>query len=371
MNQERFKKQERETFFGNFIYDRVVPQNHFLRQLEAVVRWSRFTKKLVRLYLGKARQGRPPYDPAVLLKMLLVAYLYNLSERQTEQAANDTLSIKWFLGLAVDEAAPDHSTLTKFKARLLERGKLEAAEDLLGQIVILAREHGIRLGTIQVMDSVHTMADVNPEKDKARRDKGDQPRRDGDARWGVKGSRRRQDGQGNTVKQADYFLGYKAHVSLNAESELITSVLVTAGNAYDGQQLPALLERDLVQQVPVGTVTADRGYDDGHNHFLLQSKGLHSAIRLNDYRTQKKDPNKDVWLTLKSTPEYEQGLKERYKIERKFGEGKRGHGWGRCRYVGVLRYGLQALLTAIVLNLKRIVKLVVGVPFKEPARLPA
>ena len=371
MNQERFKKQDRETFFGNFIYDRVVPQNHFLRQLEGVLPWSRFTKKLVRFYQGKARQGRPPYDPAVLLKMLLVAYLYNLSERQTEDVANYHLPVKWFLGLAVDEAAPDHSTLTKFKGRLLERGKLEAAQDLLGQIVVVAQEQGIRFGSIQVMDNVHTVADVNPEKDKVRRDQDDQRRRDPDARWGVKGSRRVRDAQGKKVTQKEYFLGYKAHVSLNAESELITSVLVTSGNAPDGHQLPQLLERDLAQQVPLRTVSADRGYDDGHNHFLLQSKGLHSAIRLNDYRTQKKDPHKEIWLELQATPEYQDGLRERYKIERKFGEGKQKHGLRRCRYVGLLRYGLQAFLTAIVLNLKRIVKLVMGVPFKEPANLAA
>ena len=371
MNQERFKKQERETFFGNFIYDRVVPQNHFLRQLDAVVAWSRFTKKLVRFYQGKARQGRPPYDPAVLLKMLLVAYLYNLSERQTEEVANYHLPVKWFLRLAVDEAAPDHSTLTKFKARLLERGKLEAAEDLLSQVVTLAQERGIRFGHIQVMDSVHTIADVNPEKEKARRDQDDQPLRDADARWGVKGSRRVRDAQGNKVKQAEYFLGYKTHCSLNAETGLITSLLVTPGNAPDGHQLPELLARDLAQGLPVDILTADRGYDDGHNHFLLDSKGIHSAIRLNDYRTQKKDANKEVWLSLKAAPEYERGLQERYKIERKFGEGKRGHGWGRCRYVGLLRYGLQALLTAMVLNLKRIVKLLVGVPFKSAARVAA
>lgn len=88
------------------------------------------------------------------------------------------------LGLAVDEVAPDHSTLTKFKARLLERDKLEAVKDLLCQIVTLAHEPGIRFGHIQVMDSVRTVADVNPEKEKARRDSGDQPPRDPDARRG-------------------------------------------------------------------------------------------------------------------------------------------------------------------------------------------
>jgi len=161
-------------------------------------------------------------------------------------------------------------------------------------------------------------------------------------------------------------LGYKAHCSLNAESELITSVVVTPGSAPDGHQLPALLDRDLAQGLPIAIVAADRGYDDGHNHFLLAFKGLHSAIRLNDYRTKKKDGNKEVWQRLEATPEYQLGLKERYKIERKFAEAKTRHGLRRCRYLGLLRYGLQAFLTAIVLNLKRIIKLLTGGASKQP-----
>jgi IS5 family transposase len=371
MSGERFKAQESGTFFGDFLYDRIVPEEHFLRQLEALIPWPRFTRKLVRLYQGKARQGRPPYDPAVILKMLLISYLYNLSERQTEVVANDSLSIKWFLGLAVDEPAPDHSTLTKFKNRLVERGKLEAAEGLLAEIIALAQEQDITFGSVQVMDSVHTAADVNTEKEKASGSGGKKPPRDGDARWGAKGSRRFKDASGRTVKQTEYFFGYKAHCSLNAESELITNVVVTPGNVHDGQLLPELLQKDLDQAIPVEIVTADRAYDDGHHHFLLESKELHSAIRLNDYRTQKKDANKQVWLELQATPEYEQGLSQRYKIERKFGEAKQGHGLARCRSVGLLRYGLQAILTAIALNVKRLVKLLTGTNFKGRARLSA
>ena len=61
---------------------------------------------------------------------------------------------------------------------------------------------------------------------------------------------------------------------------------------------------------------------------------------------------------------YKDGRKERYKIERKFGEAKQGHGLGRCRYLGLLRFGIQMFFTAIVLNLKRMVKLLTGVGLK-------
>jgi len=55
-------------------------------------------------------------------------------------------------------------------------------------------------------------------------------------------------------------------------------------------------------------------------------------------------------------------------VERKYGEAKRWHGWGRCRYLGLWRYGIQAYLTALVLNLKRIVMLLRGVRVRGGSR---
>jgi IS5 family transposase len=336
-------------------------------RLDEIIPWQRFTYKLVKYYRGGAKEGRPPYDPAVLLKMLLVAYLYNLSERQMEEVANFNLAVKCFLGLAADELAPDHSTLTAFKGRIVENGKLAAYEKLLTEVVAIGREGGIRFGSIQVIDSVHTIADVNVEKDEARQHKGGKRPRDGSARWGVKGSRWKRDEQGQKVRQKELFYGYKSHVSLNAQTGLITSMTHTPGNAYDGHQLPALVEKDLAQDLPVDTVTGDCGYDDSANHILLAAQGLHSAIRLNRFRIGKKDPHKEVWRQLLATPQYELGLKERYKIERKFGEAKQQHGLRRCRYLGLVRFAIQSFLTAIALNVKRMVLLLTGVPFKGRA----
>jgi Transposase DDE domain len=84
-------------------------------------------------------------------------------------------------------------------------------------------------------------------------------------------------------------------------------------------------------------------------------------------RTGKKDDAKQVWLDLSQTSQYQQGLKERYKIERKFGEAKQAHGLGRCRYLGRMGFTVQAFFTAIMLNLKRLVKLLTGVGFKTQA----
>ena len=364
MARERFREVGKGSFFGEIVYNRVVPKDHFLRKLNEVIDWRPFTQKLVRYYKGGGEYGPPPYEPSLILKMLLVSYLYDLSERQVEEYVNDSLSAKNFLGLAVDEAAPDHATLTLFKNRLIERKGEKVFEELFQKVIKIAKEKGISFGRIQVVDSVHTIADVNLQKEEGRQKKGKGPR-DPDARWGVKGKKIVKDENGNKHEQTEYFFGYKAHVSLNAESGLITSLKVTPGSAYDGHELPELVRADQDLGVEAKVYAGDKGYDDGENHEFLRERGLKSALRLKDSRTKKKDPNKGPWLELKSDPDYQAGLKERYKVERKFGEAKECHGFRRCRYLGLVRYRVQSYLTAMVLNLKRMVKLICGVSFRN------
>jgi len=370
MAQERFIETGTGTFYGAYVYDQVVPKDHFFRKLNEMLDWRKYTQKMMRWYKGRAEYGRPPFDPVVLLKMLLVAYLYNLSERQTEQYINDSMSAKYFLGLGMDQFAPDHSTLTIFKQRMIERKRELKLENLLADIVQTALEKGIHFGSIQLVDSTHSVADVNTSKED-NRGKGGKGPTDPDAQWGAKGKHTTRGPEGTKAKQIKYFFGYKTHASLNAENHLITSVLVSPGNRHDGQFLQGLIKRDLAQGLAVGIVAADRGYDDSAHHFWLKHKDIQSAICLNTYRTQKKDSNKEVWFDLKANPAYQQGLAERYKIERKFGECKQQHGLGRCRYRGLERYTIQTTLTVMALNLKRMVKLLYGVNFRNPSPVMA
>jgi len=105
--------------------------------------------------------------------MLLVSYLNDISERQTEEMANLNLAAEYFLGLGVNQYVPDHSTLTAFKDYILENGKLVAHEMLPKRITYIALAKRIKLGSTQVpalarrrpgIDSVRTVADVHVEK---------------------------------------------------------------------------------------------------------------------------------------------------------------------------------------------------------------
>lgn len=366
MEQTRFVETGRDTFFGDYLYDQVVPQDHFLRVLRNVIDWEYFTKRLIKLYKGQGLVGRPPFEPAMILKVEVIAYLYKLSERQVEVFVNENLPAKYFVGLSVDGKAPDHSTLSTFRERLVKNGKVKIFEVMLAQIVREAMLRGIKFGSIQIIDSVHTIANVNTDKDKNRKNKGKCPH-DPDAQWGVKHKHKVKNEKGEEVQQTEYFYGYKTHVSMNSENGLITSLEITSGEEFDGHHFCSLVDHDLAQGLPVETYAADKAYDDGTNHFHLETRGLHSALHLKKTRTEKKDQHKKVWLDLEQTVQYKTGLKERFKIERKFGEAKQGHGFGRCRYIGKARFSFQSFLMAIILDLKRMVKLLTGVNFKERA----
>jgi len=67
---------------------------------------------------------------------------------------------------------------------------------------------------------------------------------------------------------------------------------------------------------------------------------------------------------LRASEPYKRGLKERYKTEHKFGEGKQYHGLGRCRYLGLIGFAMQVFFTVFVLIVKSMVKLLRGTGFK-------
>lgn len=165
------------------------------------------------------------------------------------------------------------------------------------------------------------------------------------------------------------YLGYKSHVSVNAETGLITSLRPTGGSAPDNKQVPELLAHDAEVGAPAVICAGDKAYDGTDLHVRLWALGKHSALTLNDYRTADSNEHRESWQRIKDSAEYQAGRAERYKIERKFGEAKRWHGFGRCRYLGLLRYGLQAHLTALVLNLKRIVLLLTGARLRPTQRV--
>ena len=196
----------------------------------------------------------------------------------------------------------------------------------------LARERGIRFGRLQVVDATHSQAVVDVHKDRERQKEGKGPR-DGGADWGCKGRKRVKTTEGKTVLVNNHFYGYKTHMSVNTQSEMVTSVVTTAGNETDGKQLGKLGQKDEEVGVEAEVYAGDKAYDDGDNHEMLRCRGKSSALCLKEYRTRLYPEG--LWAEIKGSEDYRAGLRERYKIEQKNGEAKRWHGLSRCRYLAL------------------------------------
>ena len=94
----------------------LVPQDHFYRHLEATLDLS-FVREWVKE--SYAERGRPSIDPVVFFKLQLVMFFEGIrSERRLIEVASLHLAHRWYLGYALDEPLPDHSSLSRIRARL-------------------------------------------------------------------------------------------------------------------------------------------------------------------------------------------------------------------------------------------------------------
>lgn len=366
MSKIRFKKTTENSFFGNYLYDLVVPKNHFLVKLKEEIDWESFLPLLLTYYKGGGEYGNPAFNPVLVLKMLFLAKLADLTERQTEEFANFNLPAKYFLGLGVDQKAPDHATLTVFKERLIKGAGLLPYEQIFTKIIKIALSKNIQFGEIQLIDSSHVIANVNTYKDKQRQEKKNKPPRDKDASWGVKHTKKVKTTEGNTVEVPETFYGYKVHTSLNAQTEITTSLKVTTGKEPDGKYFQPLVKKDINKGIKANIYSADKGYDDGDNHEFLKTRSITTAIHLKDNRTTTKSKeNNEYWQKIKDNPDYKKGTEERYKVERSYSDGKTKHSLGRCQYQGLLKTYIQAYFTFAAMNLKKIIKFTTNISLKN------
>lgn len=363
----RYKKSTPGSFFGDFLCEQAMPEGDFLLDLKRLIDWDSFRPLLLAAYAGKAELGESPYDPVMLLKMLFLSYTWDISERRLELLCRRDIIARSFLGVSLMDPIPDHSTLSLFRKRLEEHSGSDAFSAVFDQIIEQAMGLGIVLGSIQLVDSVHTEANVDRNRNRERREQG-LPSTDPDATLVHKGKRSVVDADGTVHQQEVIYLGFKTHVSMDAETGIVTSIKPAMGNTADGAQMPWLIEHDLLLGVPGHIYGADKGYDDGDIIALLEKLSKRPAIRLRSFRTVMDNERTAKWLAMVADSAYQAGCAVRYRIERKFAEAKRWHGFRRCRYRGLLAYKIQAFLTFAAINLKTMVRLLTG---SRPTTVPA
>lgn len=82
---------------------------------------------VIKVTEGKGEIGQTPYNPGIILKMLLLFSLYDISVGQVEILAND-ISSPVFLIVGTDESAPDPPTLTPFRNMLINNARTKVCD---------------------------------------------------------------------------------------------------------------------------------------------------------------------------------------------------------------------------------------------------
>ena len=148
-------KSPQESFYGSYLYERIVPVDHLLRKINQVVDFSFVQQILQDRY--NAAIGRPAEDPEFMLRLCLLQYIYNDSDRQVVENARLNLAYKYFLGLAVDAEVPDYTTISYFRAQRLGEEKFRS---VLEQIVQQCINKGLVKGKRQIIDSTPVIANI-------------------------------------------------------------------------------------------------------------------------------------------------------------------------------------------------------------------
>ena len=107
-----------------------------------------------------SQTGRPSVDPELMVRMLIVGYSFGIrSERRLCEEVHLNLAYRWFCRLGLEEAVPDHSTLSRFRSHLVARG---LGERLLEALNRQLEERGLMLKRGTLLDATVVAAAVKP-----------------------------------------------------------------------------------------------------------------------------------------------------------------------------------------------------------------
>src|SRR3978361_1851558 len=180
-----------------------------------------------------ARGARPPFDPVMMFKVLVIQTANTLSDERTEYLINDRLSFMRFLGLGLSDRVPDARTIWLFREKLTKAGAITLLFDRFDATL---RAAGYIAMSGQIVDAslVQAPRQRNTQAEKADIKAGRVPEgwkqtparlrhKDRNARWTVKFTKAkpRADGTLPAVDLAIPAFGYRNHVSIDRPFGLI------------------------------------------------------------------------------------------------------------------------------------------------------
>lgn len=111
-----------------------------LDTVEAAISWDVVVSPVLRLPgYAAGRRGHPAWDPVAMVKCLMLAQWFGLSDPALEEALRDRLAFRRFVGLSIQDKTPDETTFVNFRKRLRGAGLFESVLGAVEEQLRLAR----------------------------------------------------------------------------------------------------------------------------------------------------------------------------------------------------------------------------------------
>jgi IS5 family transposase len=204
-------------------------RDRFLAEMEQVVPWARLVERLRPLY-PKGERGRPPVGLERMLRIHFLQQWYGLADEAMEDALYDSQALRGFAGIDLTvTAVPEATTILNFR-HWLESHELSQA--LFAEVSAMLEKRGLLMRQGTIVDATIIAA---PSSTKNKR-------------------KARDPEMHQTRKGNQWHFGMKAHIGVDVASGVVHTVVGTAANEADINQMAAVLhgaEED---------VFADAGY---------------------------------------------------------------------------------------------------------------
>jgi transposase, IS5 family len=305
-------------------------------------------------YSDGSQGGRPPFDPVMMFKILVIQAANNLSDERAEFLINDRLSFMRFLGLSWSDRVPDARTIWLFREKLTKAGAINA---LFERFDATLRASGYIAMSGQIIDASLIAAprqrNTNDEKkaikegripDEWKEKPAKLRHKDRDARWTVKFTKAklREDGSSPTVDLAIPVFGYQNHISIDRGFGFIRQWSATDAAAYEGRLLRAGL---LDKTNTASGVWADTAYRSAANEEFMDKTGFISHVH------RKKPKGRAMPEAIRRANAAKSKIRSR--IEHVFAEQKDRMDLF-IRTIGIARATMKVGLANLVYNIKRL-----------------
>lgn len=147
--------------YGFYTLDQLVPEDHFLRKIEAVIDFDFIYDLVEETY--SCDNGRPSLDPVMLIKIPLIQCFYGIrSMRQTIKEIEVNTAYRWFLGLTLDDKVPHFTTYGKNYSRRFQ--DKQVISEIFNQVLHQALMAGLIDPNEIFVDGTHVKAAANNHK---------------------------------------------------------------------------------------------------------------------------------------------------------------------------------------------------------------